>query len=522
METLKRADIEPDTDTLASRESVFTQELKREFHKDIELSRRKTNAAQSGISPRLARFASLMLGDFIALLISAAISYGIATIVNTILKDTFTPISVGPPHYVLSIFAMSAAVMFWCSWSWGHYTRFRPSWIELKEIFKLCVYIGAINIAILFALKQPFSRMWLCSLILCLGVLVPLGRSLVKKSLMSLEYWYKSTYVVGTGANAIATAVTLASDSALGYRVDGFVDLSGSYSSTHILGKPVFQEIPAVSLGKLSELPCAVFAFESLKEMNTYRAELSQYLAMSPFATISPPVNGLPLYGAEIMNVLKCDTVLLKIQNNINNRQAEFIKRIFDIVVSSIALLLLSPLFLILALLISRDGSSCIYGHRRVGKNGIFFNCLKFRSMNVNSEMMLNRHLDSSKEAREEWESSQKLRNDPRITEIGKFIRATSMDELPQLFNVLRGEMSLVGPRPIVTDEAKHYDEYFPYYLSILPGITGLWQTSGRSDTTYKERVQLDVWYSRNWSLWLDVVIVLRTVPSLLKRTGAR
>lgn len=196
-------------------------------------------------------------------------------------------------------------------------------------------------------------------------------------------------------------------------------------------------------------------------------------------------------------------------------------KRSMDVLVSGTALVLLSPLMLTLAVLVKRDGGPALFGHARLGKNGETFKCLKFRSMIHNSQEVLVRYLAENAEARAEWEADHKLKNDPRVTRVGSFLRRSSLDELPQLINVLKGEMSLVGPRPIVTAEVVKYDRAIAYYYSVRPGITGLWQVSGRNDVSYDERVQLDSFYVRNWSFWRDVAIMLKTVPALLGRSGA-
>ncbi|HDV2047428.1 TPA: sugar transferase, partial [Escherichia coli] len=153
-----------------------------------------------------------------------------------------------------------------------------------------------------------------------------------------------------------------------------------------------------------------------------------------------------------------------------------------------------------------------IYGHERIGKGGKPFKCLKFRSMVINSKEVLEELLLKDVNARKEWEETFKLKNDPRVTKIGAFLRRTSLDELPQLFNVLKGEMSLVGPRPIITAELERYNEEVDYYLLSKPGMTGLWQVSGRSDVDYETRVYLDAWYVKNWSMWNDIAILFKTI----------
>ncbi len=195
----------------------------------------------------------------------------------------------------------------------------------------------------------------------------------------------------------------------------------------------------------------------------------------------------------------------------------------FNQLAALMLLLALSPLMLLVTWLTwRRDGAPIFFAHYRVGRGGKLFRCLKFRTMYRESEQMLADLLRDSATAREEWQRDQKLTNDPRITPVGHFLRRTSLDELPQLINVLRGEMVLVGPRPITVAELTRYGRVRWHYLSVRPGITGLWQVSGRNDTTYEERVALDRNYVEHRSLWLDLQILFKTVGVVLSRDGAR
>ena len=166
-------------------------------------------------------------------------------------------------------------------------------------------------------------------------------------------------------------------------------------------------------------------------------------------------------------------------------------------------------------------GGPVLFRHRRVGYARRQFECFKFRTMHVNSARILADHLDANPSARHEWQLSQKLQNDPRVSALGLILRVTSMDELPQLFNVLRGDMALVGPRPVVTAELRHYGRYARYYFAVRPGLTGLWQVSGRSDTSYRRRVAYDVTYVRSRSLAIDFGILARTIPVVITAKGS-
>jgi exopolysaccharide production protein ExoY len=202
---------------------------------------------------------------------------------------------------------------------------------------------------------------------------------------------------------------------------------------------------------------------------------------------------------------------------------SEIMGLLFNHAAALLMLLLLAPLMLVIAALIARrDGAPILFGHYRVGLDGCLFRCYKFRSMFRESEEMLSDLLKNDPTARTEWDRDRKLHNDPRVTPIGKLLRRTSLDELPQLLNVLRGEMSLVGPRPITVPELGRYGSVRRHYLSVRPGMTGLWQVSGRNNTTYEERIALDQRYVEARSFWLDLSILFRTVKVVLQRDGAR
>jgi undecaprenyl-phosphate galactose phosphotransferase len=231
-----------------------------------------------------------------------------------------------------------------------------------------------------------------------------------------------------------------------------------------------------------------------------------------------PPQNPPARNSAEIeRGDIDIDFDLKKLDGMAYNQ----VKRIFDIVLASIALILAAPALLAISLLVRLDGGTALYSHKRVGQRGQLFNCLKFRSMRTDSDELLRQVLKSDDTARAEWEADHKLTDDPRVTPLGRFMRATSIDELPQLINIVRGDMSLVGPRPIVEAELVKYGQHRDLYLRAIPGLTGLWQVSGRSDTTYEQRVALDVEYIKRWSLSLDLVILLRTIRVVLKGKGA-
>ncbi len=197
-----------------------------------------------------------------------------------------------------------------------------------------------------------------------------------------------------------------------------------------------------------------------------------------------------------------------------------FIKRFFDFLLSLVAIIILSPLFLIIAILIKIDSEGPVFfKHKRIGKNGKIIGIYKFRSMVINAEELIKKF---TPEQKAEYEKNFKLDNDPRITKIGKFLRKSSLDELPQLINILIGNMSIVGPRPIVKKELEKYGKNKDKFLSVTPGLTGFWQASGRSDVSYDERIKMELYYVDNCSLWLDFKIILKTFVAVIKKEGAK
>lgn len=198
------------------------------------------------------------------------------------------------------------------------------------------------------------------------------------------------------------------------------------------------------------------------------------------------------------------------------------VKRMIDLCICVLVAPIVLPLALLIALALALEGGDVLYSQPRVGENGREFDCLKFRSMVRNADKRLQELLEKDSAAREEWDRYQKLSDDPRITWFGRFLRAYSLDELPQFINVLRGDMSIIGPRPIMVDQIELYGDRFGDYCAMKPGITGLWQVSGRNNHPFCERVQMDTLYISNWSVAGDMMILLRTLPAVLAGRGAR
>ena len=409
-------------------------------------------------------------------------------------------------------------------WFWirlRHYTYRKPFWFELKEILRTLLIFSVIELAVLAFSKLYSSRyLWISTWTIAL-LIVPLGRIFVKIYLIKLGLYLKNTIIIGGGRNAIDAYNALISEPYLGFKVKCFISYNKN-PRLEELGIPILNDVKQ-GIWELITKKSDQFII-ALEESETEARDFwLRYLSKKHYRSVSviPTVRGLPLYSTDMSFLFSYDVILLRMNNNLAKRTSRFFKRTMDIVLSFGLILILSPIFLILYLLIYIDGGKPIYKHPRIGRDGKLFNCFKFRSMVLDSEEILSELLKQDPECKSEWEKEFKLKNDPRVTKIGSFIRRTSLDELPQLFNVLIGQMSLVGPRPITEKELAFYESNVDYYLMAKPGITGLWQVSGRNDIDYETRVYFDSWYVKNWSLWNDIAILFKTIRVVVKKNGA-
>ncbi len=388
----------------------------------------------------------------------------------------------------------------------GHYHRRQPFWRTLRQTVLATGVAVLCNGFIEYAFKTHTSRLLVIGTWLLLPFAMVAARRLAVLLLRAAGLWTIRTVVVGDGPAAELAVAALLSEG-LGYEVAGVV---GTDAMEHGgLGKDLLRQFQAQML---------VLASDGSQAMRTFQEELQRH--HQPFALMAPSY-GLPLLAAERTCFLEQNLVMLSFAKGDTQHLARAGKTVLDIAGAAVLLAALSPLLLAIGLAVRLDGGPAFYAHSRLGARRRRFGCLKFRSMRTDSASVLRELLLTDPDQAAEWAATQKLRDDPRVTRLGRFLRATSLDELPQLFNVLRGEMSLVGPRPIVDAEVVHYGPAIDYYYQARPGLTGLWQVSGRSDVDYRRRVQLDVLYVKNWTLWNDLAILCRTVPAVLKQRGA-
>lgn len=400
------------------------------------------------------------------------------------------------------------------------YFRRQPFWSELLGLIKgSTVFMAVGSLSGLLGghnLQWPTYVEWG----VVLAVLVVVLRSLARSVLRALGMWERAAVIFGAGENASQAALALHSEPSMGYVVQAFV-VPPACATTLPEGAPVLPWLQTeADFDALRPYKCVIALEASQSEL---RDQLIRQLSQHKIKRVSviPAMRGVPLFGLEATHFFSHEVLMIHVHNQLAKPALRAMKRLFDLVGSAMLLLLLSPLFAYVAWKVSRDGGSAFFGHERVGQDGRKFKCYKFRSMVVNAQEVLMELLERDPMARAEWEKDFKLKSDPRINPIGHFLRRTSLDELPQLWNVLKGEMSLVGPRPVVQAELERYGEDVIYYLMAKPGMTGLWQVSGRNDVDYGTRVYFDAWYVKNWSLWTDIAILFKTVSVVMGRRGA-
>ncbi|HDS1151433.1 TPA: undecaprenyl-phosphate galactose phosphotransferase WbaP [Pluralibacter gergoviae] len=461
---------------------------------------------------------ALALTDFISFVLSMYLALGILSIIMPHF-DHRVPANQIEPWIVLH-WLLALCCVAWFSIRLRHYFYRKTFWFELKEILRTLVIFAIIEMAVMAFAKWYFSRyVWLLTWIFAI-VLVPLARISIKYALNSLGLWMRDTWIIGSGANAREAFKAITSESNLGLRIVGFITRYSEDESTSIEGLPVLNTDEAwlSTIDKRTQFIVAVEADQG--DMRNWW--LREFMVRGyRYVSVIPTLRGVPLDSTDLSFIFSHEVMIFRVQQNLAKWSSRIMKRCFDIIGACSLIVILSPILIYISYKVKKDGGSAIYGHPRIGKNGKTFNCLKFRSMVTNSAEVLDELLSNNLAAREEWNATFKLKNDPRITKVGAFLRRTSLDELPQLFNVLKGEMSLVGPRPIITAELKRYNEEVGYYLLSKPGMTGLWQVSGRSDVDYDTRVYFDAWYVKNWSMWNDIAILFKTISVVLKRDGA-
>jgi Undecaprenyl-phosphate galactose phosphotransferase WbaP len=402
---------------------------------------------------------------------------------------------------------------FWVS---GLYTEIwvHPA-VELRQMTHLTTLV-LLAAAAGSLLAAPMT-LWCVAAWMIAVVLAPLLRTIARRLCANQTWWGYPTLVIANGADADTIARALLRDANTGLR-PVLLTVPDDTRRTSLL--PVINE-PAI-LKSAVRAKMVRHAVVSLPDLSAAQSAdiLDRYSGVVPHLLVLSDYSTLPTLWSTSRRCGRLSGI--EVRNGLMLVTLQFVKRCIDVTIAVLALTAALPFLALVAILIKRSSPGPLYyGHWRIGRHGRRFKAWKFRTMRVDADAVLSAYLASNPDARVEWNRDHKLRDDPRVTRFGRIARQWSIDEFPQLWNVIRGDMSLVGPRPIIDDEVTRYGDAFLQYASVKPGITGMWQVSGRNDIDYIDRVRLDQFYIRHWSPWLDIYILAKTIVALVSRDGA-
>jgi Undecaprenyl-phosphate galactose phosphotransferase WbaP len=448
-----------------------------------------------------------------ASIIGALVLIAVGVVFQPIVADTPAMISwAAQAPIVAASFAALGFCVVAMSHLRGHYAHPVPSQSAMRQLSGAGIYAFFVSTAIIMVSDAPekvrFTPVvWL---------IIPTAIFGVRRIVSGLTR--RRIVIAGSGPNVQHVTAAVHSDWLNAYEVAGVIDLGLFVAQARALDSS--SAFPAQSILKMFRADSMIVSLHGCD--SGIREQALDLLAheTAPVALVAD-LGDLQVQGCETHYFMSHPLMIVSFGNGLGQPVRRALKTLFDRVGAIFITIALLPVFALVAVLVALDGGPVLFRQDRVGQNGRSFKILKFRSMVVQSDDVLANTLATDGEAAAEWARIRKLRSDPRVTRLGRFLRRTSLDELPQLINVVRGDMSLVGPRPIVEAEVAAYGKEIRLYHRVKPGITGLWQVSGRSNTTYDQRVALDSWYVKNWSMWHDIVILIKTVPALLKRDGA-
>ncbi len=391
---------------------------------------------------------------------------------------------------------------------------------EMRRVFHAVSAVMVIFAAAVFLRKSgsDYSRFAFVMTWAFGTPVVVLGRTLVRNSFGRMRWWAVSAVVLGS-APAVERIARSLQKAQLGIHITGVL-LEGATGSWDSDLPPILGHMSQASLADHQSLSRYAILAMPNRSHAEIRQTIQDHCKSFHRLLVVTDIPGLCCLGISPREI--GGQVGLEIPQRLRFVGPKIIKRCLDLAVSSLLLAALFPLLLLICIAIKiTSNGPALFGHRRYGRDGRIFKALKFRTMVSNADQILDQHLRSHPELLAEWQRDHKLKNDPRITWVGRWLRRYSLDELPQLLNILVGQMSLVGPRPIVQSEIPRYADSYELYTRVTPGLTGLWQVSGRNNTTYQERVAFDEYYIRNWSIWMDMYIIGRTFQVVLLAHGA-
>jgi len=388
------------------------------------------------------------------------------------------------------VIIVAIAIMFYEKIYTLRYDFWQETYRVLKSLF--LAYFIVLALLTLQKTSLEYSRLFMTLYFLFAMLLLPIAKRLTKRVIYSFPFFKKRVLIIGNEEQVVI--------------------LKKEFEKNWYLGMQLSQK----------NYDMVIISSKSL-EPETLNTKIEKYLDDNAEVYVVPYVTSINFVNSNIMEYSNIRYNTIQIQNKLLIKRNIWIKNGFDFFVALIILPFFAIIHTFIALAIKLDSKGSIFfRQKRLGKNDENFLCYKYRTMYENSKKLLSDYLKTYPEEVEYYKEFHKYKNDPRITKVGKFLRSTSLDELAQIINVLRGEMSLVGPRPYMLNESEKLGNNKRFILKVRPGITGLWQVSGRNNLTFKERNELEVWYIKNWSLWADFVILTKTIKVVLSKVGAK
>ena len=455
--------------------------------------------------------------DYLAILLAEGFAFGLHGLYGLLAGDSYRIEDTYVFFWIPMVFIAFLGIA-------QTYTKMQPILETVRQIFYAVLYALVTCITVLYFMQASLlaSRLY----VVLFGCLVLFDIYVVRyaclKFLKTTNMLMRPVILIGAGRTAEQVLHSFEKDLGYRYRIVGILDDSpiskGLPQKFLLMGrvedaariiretgvKTVVITVPGMDKDSLQHL---------LENVQPYVRDI----------VFVPDLIGVPLYNVEAQTLFNEQIMMLSLRNNLARRRNRLIKRIFDLVVGSVLCIPIIPVVAVLSICVKLDSKGpAFFNAKRIGKRGETFTCYKFRSMRLDSQRILDEYLAAHPEAKKEWDMFAKLRDyDPRVTKVGKWIRKYSLDELPQIFNVIKGDMSLVGPRPYLPREKEEIGEYLSTITLTVPGITGFWQTSGRNDVSFAGRVAMDTWYVRNWSIWIDLVYLFKTVRIVFTGKGA-
>jgi undecaprenyl-phosphate galactose phosphotransferase, wbaP len=455
--------------------------------------------------------------DYIAILLAEKIAFGLHDLYGLFMGDSYHIANAYVFFWIPVIFIVFLGMA-------QTYTKMQPILETVRQIFYAVLYALITCIIVLYFLQASLlaSRLYVI-LFICLVLFnIYVVRYICLKFLKITNLLTRPVILIGAGKTAEQVLHSFEQDLGYRYKVVGILD-----------DAPVSEVLPrkfflmgtlekAAEIIHQSGVQTVIITAPGMDKvrLQSLLEDVQPYVRDIIFV---PDLIGISLYNVEAQALFNEQIMMLSLRNNLARRRNKIIKRFFDVAVGGLLCVSIIPIIVVLSLWIKIDSKgSVFFNAQRIGKGGKVFTCYKFRSMHVDSQGILEEYLATYPEAKKEWDTFAKLRDyDPRVTRVGRWIRKYSLDELPQILNVIKGDMSLVGPRPYLPREKEDIGEYLSTITLTVPGITGFWQTSGRNDVSFAGRVAMDTWYVRNWSIWLDLMYLFKTAKIVFTGKGA-